>query len=130
MKVSTALALFNTFSSVNAQTSFLKEELGGWKAKVKATFNVPREEITPMSSGKMNVIVKYKNKQGMNEVSVMSSNVYEMVAKQNVMAMELTKAEIETLMQNENIEAVEPDTTLYALELLRSRELAEDEPYG
>jgi len=90
----------------------------------------PREEINPMSSGKMNVIVKYKNKQGMNEVSVMSSNVYEMVAKQNVMAMELTKAEIETLMQNENIEAVEPDTTLYALELLRSRELAEDEPYG
>merc|ERR1712115_676306 len=39
-------------------------------------------------------------------------------------------AEIETLMQNENIEAVEPDSTVYATEFVRSRQLAEEEPYG
>merc|ERR1711983_356437 len=55
---------------------------------------------------------------------------YAEVAKQNVAAMELTKREIELLMQDENIEAVEPDEYLYATELLRSRELAEEEPYG
>merc|ERR1712102_200470 len=55
---------------------------------------------------------------------------YAEVAQQNVAAMELTKREIELLMQDENIEAVEPDEYLYALELIRSRELAEEEPYG
>merc|ERR1711923_395609 len=55
---------------------------------------------------------------------------YAEVAQQNVAAMELTKREIELLMQDENIEAVEMDGTFYALELLRSRELAEEEPYG
>merc|ERR1711923_110476 len=55
---------------------------------------------------------------------------YAEVAQQNVAAMELTKREIELLMQDENIEAVEPDEYLYATELLRSRELAEEEPYG
>merc|ERR1711923_611582 len=55
---------------------------------------------------------------------------YAEVAKQNVAAMELTKREIELLMQDENIEAVEPDEYLYATEILRSRQLAEEEPYG
>merc|ERR1711923_579038 len=77
-----------------------------------------------------NVIVKYKNKKGASQVSAMSSKVYAEVAQQNVAAMELTKREIELLKQDENIEAVEPDEYLYATEILRSRQLAEEEPYG
>merc|ERR1719410_29692 len=120
MKLSTALlVVFNAFSLVNANKG----------DEAQATYNVPKQEVTPMSD-KMHVIVKYKNKNGMNQVNVMSSRVYETVAKQNVVAMDLTKQEIETLMQNGDIEAVEQDSPLYALELLRSRELAEDEPYG
>merc|ERR1719410_1559466 len=120
MKLSTALlVVFNAFSLVNANKG----------DEAQATYNVPKQEVTPMSD-KMHVIVKYKNKNGMNQVNVMSSRVYETVAKQNVVAMDLTKEEIETLMQNGDIEAVEQDSPLYALELLRSRELAEDEPYG
>merc|ERR1711983_89770 len=90
----------------------------------------PTEQINSASNGKLNVIVKYKNKEGANQASAMSSKVYAEVAQQNVAAMELTKREIELLMQDENIEAVEPDEYLYATELLRSRELAEEEPYG
>merc|ERR1711902_392554 len=67
---------------------------------------------------------------GASQVSAMSSKVYAEVGPQNVAAMELTKREIELLMQDENIENVEPDEFLYATELLRSRELAEEEPYG
>merc|ERR1719410_1681379 len=120
MKLSTALlVVFNAFSLVNANKG----------DEAQATYNVPKQEVTPMSD-KMHVIVKYKNKNGMNQVNVMSSRVYETVAKQNVVAMDLTKQEIETLMQNDDIEAVEQDSPLYALELLRSRELAEEEPYG
>merc|ERR1711923_623600 len=132
---STALVLFNALSSVTAQTLSFNEELDGWKAEadeeeVEATFNVPTEQINSASNGKLNVIVKYKNKEGANQASAMSTKVYAEVAKQNVAAMELTKREIEMLMQDENIEAVEPDEYLYATELLRSRELAEEEPYG
>merc|ERR1712157_129412 len=55
---------------------------------------------------------------------------YMEIAKQNVEAMELTKKQIETLRQNENIVRIEPDAKAYATELLRSRELAEEGPYG
>merc|ERR1711923_611861 len=132
---STALVLFNALSSVTAQTLSFNEELDGWKAEadeeeVEATFNVPTEQINSASNGKLNVIVKYKNSEGMIQASAMSSKVYAEVAKQNVAGMELTKREIELLMQDENIEAVEMDEYLYATELLRSRELAEEEPYG
>merc|ERR1719278_1274057 len=48
--------------------------------------------------------------------------------------MELTKEQIESLKKDENIQTIEPDGMLWALELLRSRELAnvlaEEEPYG
>merc|ERR1712176_1651849 len=57
-----------------------------------------------------------------------------MGAQQGVLGMELTKAQIETLKKDENIQTIEPDFELYATELLRSRELAnalaEEEPYG
>jgi len=76
------------------------------------------------------VLVKYKNLKGKNDASAMSNNVYMEIAKQNVEAMELTKKQIETLRQNENIIRIEPDAKAYATELLRSRELAEEEPYG
>merc|ERR1712207_67034 len=66
----------------------------------------------------------------MIQASAMSSKVYAEVALQNVAAMELTEMEIELLKQDENIEAVESDEFLYATELLRSRELVEEEPYG
>merc|ERR1712176_572555 len=102
------------------------------EAKAEATFNVPSasEEEIKTKEGKMKVIVKYKNKKGMNQASAMSDSIYVKVAKQDVLGMELTKKEIETLKQNKNIENIEPDFTLYATELLRSRELAEEEPYG
>merc|ERR1712157_100875 len=67
---------------------------------------------------------------GMDDASAMSQNVYVKVAQQGVLGMELTKAQIETLKKDENIQTIEPDSTLYATELLRSRELAEEEPYG
>ena len=44
--------------------------------------------------------------------------------------MELTKKKIEILKQDENIESVEEDAMLFATELVRSRQLAEEEPYG
>merc|ERR1712176_799587 len=65
-----------------------------------------------------------------DQASAMSGSMYVKVAKQNVMGMELTKNQIEILKQNENIEAVEPDEMMYATELLRSRQLVEEEPYG
>merc|ERR1712157_370512 len=67
---------------------------------------------------------------GMDDASAMSNSVYVKVAKQYVLGMELTKEEIEILKQNKNIENVEPDRKVYATELLRSRELEEEEPYG
>ena len=45
----------------------------------------------------------------MHKVNVMSNRVYETVAKQHVVAMDLTKKEIETLMQNDDVEVVEQD---------------------
>ena len=60
----------------------------------------------------------------------MNSKVYEIIAKQNVMAMELTEKEVEMLKQDDDVVAGETDYELYATELLRSRELEEEEPYG
>ena len=60
----------------------------------------------------------------------MNSQVYETIAKQNVMAMQLTEKEVETLKQDDDVVAVETDYELYATELLRSRELEEEERYG
>merc|ERR1712157_74616 len=75
-----------------------------------------------------------KNEKGMDDASAMSQNVYVKVAQQGVLGMELTKAQIETLRKNKDIQTIEPDFELYATELLRSRELAnvlaEEEPYG
>merc|ERR1712157_466328 len=86
----------------------------------------------------LKMIVKYKNEKGMDDASAMSQNVYVKVAQQGVLGMELTKEQIETLKKDENIQTIEPDSMLYATELLRSRELAnvlenvlaEEEPYG
>merc|ERR1711971_913617 len=44
--------------------------------------------------------------------------------------MKLTKKEIEMLKEDGDIESVEEDLELYALEHIRSRQLAEEEPYG
>merc|ERR1711971_1153380 len=44
--------------------------------------------------------------------------------------MKLTKKEIEMLENDPNVESIEPDSTVYATELVRSRQLAEEEPYG
>merc|ERR1711971_956681 len=44
--------------------------------------------------------------------------------------MKLTKKEIEKLENDPNVESIEPDSTVYATELVRSRQLAEEEPYG
>ena len=56
--------------------------------------------------------------------------MYETIAKQNVMAMELIEKEVEMLKQDDDVVAGETDYELYATELLRSRELEEEEPYG
>jgi len=94
----------------------------------EASFNIPSSDIS--SAGKTNVIVKYKNKKGMNKVNAMSDSMYIKVAKQDIMGMELTKKEIEMLKEDGDIESVEEDLELYALEHIRSRQLAEEEPYG
>merc|ERR1712176_853538 len=69
-------------------------------------------------------------KAGMSQASALSDNIYTKVAKQNVLGMKLTKKQIEDLKQDENIESVEEDAMLFATELVRSRQLAEEEPYG
>merc|ERR1712176_1563102 len=69
-------------------------------------------------------------KAGMSQASALSDNIYTKVAKQNVLGMKLTKKQIEDLKQDENIESVEEDAMLFATELVRSRQLAEVEPYG
>ena len=60
----------------------------------------------------------------------MNSKVYETIAKQNVIAMELTEKEVKMLKQDDEVLAGETDYELYATELLRSCELEEEEPHG
>merc|ERR1711884_286178 len=66
----------------------------------------------------------------MNKVNVMSESINIKVEKQHVTGMSLTKKEIEFLKADDDIESVEPDLKLYALEHIRSHQLAEEEPYG
>merc|ERR1719293_126055 len=66
----------------------------------------------------------------MSQASALSDNIYTKVAKQNVLGMTLSAKELRELENDPNIESIEPDTKMYATELVRSRQLAEEEPYG
>lgn len=121
MKLSTAIAFFNALLFVNGKDKADVDSRG-------ATYNVPKETFKT-SNGLERVIVKYKTKEAMNKPSTMNSQVYKTISKQNVKAMLLTHEERVQLMQDVNV-TVADDSTMYATELIRSRELAEEEPYG
>merc|ERR1719401_2446233 len=131
MKLSLALILFNASSLVNA---------GGWFDKQAekardgggATFNPPEHEAKSNPNGPNDFIVKYKDSSKVSGVNIMSSSnsAYVKIESQGVLGMRLSEKERRELENDPNVESIEPDSTVYATELVRSRQLAEEEPYG
>merc|ERR1719396_63500 len=131
MKLSLALVLFNALSSVNADGWFGKqaEKARGGDG---ATFNPPEHEAKSNPNGPNDYIVKYVDKSKVSGVNVLSSSnsAYAKIESLGVLGMTLSAKERRELENDPNIESIEPDTVMYATELLRSRVLAEEEPYG
>merc|ERR1719396_157766 len=131
MKLSLALFLFNALSSVNADGWFGKQ---AEKARDGdgATFNPPEHEAKSNPNGPNDYIVKYVDKSKVSGVNVLSSSnsAYAKIESLGVLGMTLSAKELRELENDPNIESIEPDTKMYATELVRSRQLAEEEPYG
>jgi subtilisin family serine protease len=138
MRLSSALVLFNALSLVNANGWFGKQAekaRDGGETRGSgggATFSEPPHQAKSNPNGPKNYIVKYKNNTVVDGLNVQSSDnsAYIKIAKQGVVGMRLSAKELEELENDSNVESVEDDPQVYVSELVRSRQLAEEEPYG
>merc|ERR1711862_1194 len=106
---------------------------------VQATFNIPeasRNSIENLrDSDPVNVIIKTADNDrigGSSMIKSMSMNVAMEIESAGIIAATVTKKDMQYLAQQPNIQSIEVDTTVYALEDTAGyvRNLAEDAPFG
>jgi len=120
MKLSFAFILFNALSADGRVLEGSSDE---------ASYNVPKTDTS--SGGNQNYIVTFVNKDAMNQQSVRSeSEIYQVLPQDNRVAMTTSKEEIEKLCNDPKVKYCEIDGPQWPLEHIRSRSLAEEQPYG